>query len=350
MMFSDKDKKNKSIYADYSTKNVENSPIDLAPLLRKMEKRKKASRALGLVSSLIIIIGLAASGYYIYKMFQPIESSSISFDDIQDATPEEKQKSIENRNKPLTYEDYNNEISSNEGEEDKENNKQKNNKLNEKNNKNIQNGDVPSYINKLPEKNSYLFNRSIFSFNGDDNDIKSPDEELYDDNNLDNETNSSDYNSNEDGEEQKKDKKNKKNKGSSSSKDSSSKTQSGLTDNSYENDSNSKKVTLTIVGYDGNSILDTKSIKFKGTQTVASILFSACNKYGIPYKYKGSGSTVYISSLGGQAEKEHGTGSGWMVRVNGYLIDRSAGAWKVKEDDDIEWVYYSGSLEDIPRE
>ena len=110
-MFSGKNKKKnnsrnkdtKDIYIDKSARSVGHSPVDLAPLLRKMEKRKKASRVLGILSSFIIIIGLAASGYYVYKMFQPIESASISFDDIQDATPEEKQKSEENRNKPLNY-------------------------------------------------------------------------------------------------------------------------------------------------------------------------------------------------------------------------------------------------------
>jgi len=329
MMFSGKKKKtgceeDKSINVDDSTKGVAHSPVDLSPLLRKMEKRQKASRVLGILSSLIIIIGLAASGYYIYKMFQPIESARISFEDIQDATPEEKDKSKENRKKPLNYRPSNEEFNE---ETDSESKGKENNKK-----KNIQNGNVPSYIDKLPEKTSYIFNEHITL---DDRD---------DDNSTENEGNTFKGNNSEDDDEYNHKKKSQKHKENSSSSTNNNKKYS-----TSKSESKSKKVTLTIVGYDGNYILDTKSIKYTGTQTVASILFSACNKYNIPYKYKGSGSTVYISSMGGQAEKEHGSGSGWMVRVNGYLIDRSAGAWKVKDDDDIEWFYYSGSLENIPK-
>lgn len=338
-MFSGKNKKNirnkdtKDIYIDKSTRSVGHSPVDLAPLLRKMEKRKKASRILGILSSLIIIIGLAASGYYVYKMFQPIESASISFDDIQDATPEEKQKSQEIRNKPLNY-------SNNDETGSKEADSKDNNKSKKKNNKNIQNGSVPSYIDNLPEKTSYIFNGSIFT--SDSNDDSTEDEgNTSDENNTKEDNNIIHGTTEEDDDENHKEN----HKESSSNSNNSTKKKSAS-----KNETKSKKVTLTIVGYNGDSILDTKSIKYTGTQTVASILFAACNKYDIPYKYKGSGSTIYISSMGGQAEKEHGSGSGWMVRVNGYLIDRSAGAWKVKDDDDIEWFYYSGSLEDIPRE
>ena len=342
-MFSGKNKRKKNsrnkntkdIYIDNSTRNVGHSPVDLAPLLRKMEKRKKASRVLGILSSFIIIIGLAASGYYVYKMFQPIESASISFDDIQDATPEEKQKSEENRNKPLNY--ANNDEAGSKETDSKDNNKSK-----KKNNKNIQNGNVPSYIDDLPEKTSYIFNGSIFA--SDNNDDSTEDEgNASDENNAEEEDNNIIYGTTEEDDDENNHKENHK-KSSNSSKNSTKKKSAST------NETKSKKVTLTIVGYNGDRILDTKSIKYTGTQTVASILFAACNKYDIPYKYKGSGSTIYISSMGGQAEKEHGSGSGWMVRVNGYLIDRSAGAWKVKDDDDIEWFYYSGSLEDIPRE
>ncbi|HCW53923.1 MAG TPA: hypothetical protein DG753_09335 [Clostridium sp.] len=362
MMFSGKNKKNrnkknkdennKSIYVDDSTRSVGHSPVDLAPLLRKMEKRKKASKALGAISSLIIIIGLAASGFYVYKMFQPIESASISFDDINDASPEEKQKSEENRNKPLTYSDGNQDDGRGQLEIPDSND---NDNAKDESKKNIQNGNAPSYIANLPEKTSYRFNASIFSSNTDSDNYSKTADNSSDENSSEEKADNEDENSTRDEEENHNKKKHKES--VSKNNESSTKNQSALSNDSGNKKSNSdkketksQKVTLTIVGYDGKYVLDTKSIKFSGTQTVASILFSACNKYDIPYKYKGSGSTVYISSLGGQAEKEHGSGSGWMVRVNGYLIDRSAGAWKVKDGDDIDWFYYSGSLENIPRE
>ena len=48
---------------------------------------------------------------------------------------------------------------------------------------------------------------------------------------------------------------------------------------------------------------------------------------------------VYVSSIGGLAEKEHGSGSGWTYAVNGIEPDRSAASYTLSEGDVIVWSY-----------
>ena len=104
-------------------------------------------------------------------------------------------------------------------------------------------------------------------------------------------------------------------------------------------------VTISI----GNSILSSKKVKISKGQTIAKVLQSVCKKYNISLETNGSGSTYYVSSIGGLSEKESGSGSGWMVRVNGELIDVSAGAYKLNDGDNINWFYFSGDLDEIPQ-
>lgn len=319
------DKKNSVEEAD-KNKSVDKSDLNLYPLMVKMERRKKISRLISAISSLIIIVGLGLSGYYLYNAFQPVESGSISFDNIQEATPEEKEKSEEYKNMPITEEYGRSEDSSN-GSAPSSGDK-----------KNIQNGSIPEDIDNMPEQSTYIYtgggSQKQHKYAEHESEINSGEESKSDSSN-------SEYSA-------------KKIKGSgldsSDNEDYEDSDGSSKKSSTSKKSENSKKVTLTITGSNGNDVLGTKSIKFSGTQTVASILFSACDKYNIPYKYKGSGSSIYVSSIGGLSEKSDGSGSGWMVRVNGKLIDKSAGAWKVKDDDDIEWFYYSGSMEDIPTE
>ncbi len=67
-------------------------------------------------------------------------------------------------------------------------------------------------------------------------------------------------------------------------------------------------------------ILDEKSIAYK---------FSFSGKYG----------SVYISSIDGDGEFDHGSGSGWMYAVNGSYPDVGCNAYPLKNGDVITWRY-----------
>lgn len=51
---------------------------------------------------------------------------------------------------------------------------------------------------------------------------------------------------------------------------------------------------------------------------------------------------VYVSSINGLAEKEHGTSSGWMYAVNGKLPNMACSAYKLVDGDSIQWRYVTG--------
>lgn len=51
---------------------------------------------------------------------------------------------------------------------------------------------------------------------------------------------------------------------------------------------------------------------------------------------------VYVSSISGLAEKEHGASSGWMYAVNGKLPNMACSAYKLVDGDSIQWRYVTG--------
>lgn len=51
---------------------------------------------------------------------------------------------------------------------------------------------------------------------------------------------------------------------------------------------------------------------------------------------------VYVSSINGLAENEHGASSGWMYAVNGKLPNMACSAYKLVDGDFIQWRYVTG--------
>lgn len=52
-----------------------------------------------------------------------------------------------------------------------------------------------------------------------------------------------------------------------------------------------------------------------------------------------SGSNTYVTGIGGLNEKEHGPGSGWMYKVNGYTPPKPAIAYTLNNGDSVVWYY-----------
>lgn len=51
---------------------------------------------------------------------------------------------------------------------------------------------------------------------------------------------------------------------------------------------------------------------------------------------------VYVSSIGGLAEKQFGASSGWMYAVNGVRPNMACSAYVLKDGDAIQWRYVTG--------
>lgn len=52
-----------------------------------------------------------------------------------------------------------------------------------------------------------------------------------------------------------------------------------------------------------------------------------------------SGSSTYVTGIGGLNAKEHGAGSGWMYKVNGIVPSKPAVAYTLSQGDSVIWYY-----------
>lgn len=68
-------------------------------------------------------------------------------------------------------------------------------------------------------------------------------------------------------------------------------------------------------------------------------VLDASLKTSIQINYSGSGGTAYIKGINGLNEFDEGPLSGWLVKVDGTMINRSAGSFEVKANQKIEWIY-----------
>ena len=124
------------------------------------------------------------------------------------------------------------------------------------------------------------------------------------------------------------------------SKTETTKTPENKTQSSQDNESQpeqKKYVEITITGIDSTIVQDKVSIE--DNQSVYDVLKTITNKKGIELKANGFGPTIYIVGIHGLNEFDNGPRSGWKYKVNGKYPSQSAGSYKVKDGDHIEWIY-----------
>ncbi len=99
------------------------------------------------------------------------------------------------------------------------------------------------------------------------------------------------------------------------------------------------KIVFHILLPEGESLITGESVELLEGDTVLSVLLRVCEAQSIATDVRGSGSTAYIAAIGEWKEREHGALSGWVYKVNGEQIPKSAGAYKLAADDEVKWVY-----------
>ncbi|WP_288736422.1 DUF4430 domain-containing protein [uncultured Enorma sp.] len=67
--------------------------------------------------------------------------------------------------------------------------------------------------------------------------------------------------------------------------------------------------------------------------------FDALKALDVSYNVQPSQFGIYVSSIGGLAEKEHGSTSGWVYYVNGSFANTSASNYALADGDTVQWVY-----------
>lgn len=106
-----------------------------------------------------------------------------------------------------------------------------------------------------------------------------------------------------------------------------------------------KPVTVKIYGpiSTGNKVIASGNISYKKGATVFSVLQTLSKQKGFKIGYSGSGSSAYITMINGKYAGSGGAGGGWLYSVNGTYSSYSAGAYKVKSGDVVQWVWTQGS-------
>lgn len=99
-------------------------------------------------------------------------------------------------------------------------------------------------------------------------------------------------------------------------------------------------VTVSIVGpEDIGVIMEPTAVEIEEGETVLDALRKTARQNNIPIAVRGKKSTAYVEGINNLFEFDYGTKSGWLYRVNGSIYSESAGAFTLKADDVIEWLY-----------
>lgn len=95
----------------------------------------------------------------------------------------------------------------------------------------------------------------------------------------------------------------------------------------------SNTITVSVTGYQGQTMLATQSLNFTSGMTALSALINT----GLNVKIKtGSG---YVEAINNLSEFDHGVESGWKYTVNGNYPSISANNYLLQTGDVVRWVY-----------
>lgn len=70
--------------------------------------------------------------------------------------------------------------------------------------------------------------------------------------------------------------------------------------------------------------------------------YDALCALGLSVNAHGSSYGTYVAAIGGLAEKEHGSTSGWMYSVNGVTPNTACSNYVLKNGDNVVWYYVTG--------
>lgn len=104
-----------------------------------------------------------------------------------------------------------------------------------------------------------------------------------------------------------------------------------------------KKATLSIDKLTINKgfVISPVKVEFVQGETVWDVLKRILDKEGIAYEYSwyDQYESVYVASIAGDGEFDHGDESGWMYSVNGVFPNFGASRYVLKDGDNIKWRY-----------
>ena len=94
-------------------------------------------------------------------------------------------------------------------------------------------------------------------------------------------------------------------------------------------------VSITVDGSSAGAGSSSATLTLPAGATVYDALASC----GVSFNAKATGYGMYVSSIAGLAEKEHGGMSGWMYSVNGSTADIACSRYVLSGGESIYWWY-----------
>lgn len=96
-------------------------------------------------------------------------------------------------------------------------------------------------------------------------------------------------------------------------------------------------IHIQVIGM--NETVLSESIQVDKESTPFTVLKNVTSLKGIKVTTSGFGSMIYVTGIGDLKEKQHGSSSGWMYKVNNVSPNMSAGSYKLKDNDQVLWYY-----------
>ncbi len=101
-----------------------------------------------------------------------------------------------------------------------------------------------------------------------------------------------------------------------------------------------KTQTVSVVVYGLDSeVLFSSETEYRDGITAFDTLLECAKEKNIPVAYSGNKSSAYITSIGGLAEKQHGSMSGWIYTLNGESVMTPCGKCVLSPGDSVEFKY-----------
>ncbi|MCC5909121.1 MAG: S-layer homology domain-containing protein [Clostridiaceae bacterium] len=88
-------------------------------------------------------------------------------------------------------------------------------------------------------------------------------------------------------------------------------------------------------------VLRPTKVEFKDGENVWDVLKREMDSRGISYEYEWTPKygSVYVQSIDGDGEFDHGSGSGWMYNVDGWYPNYGASRYTLEDGERVEWRY-----------
>ena len=100
-------------------------------------------------------------------------------------------------------------------------------------------------------------------------------------------------------------------------------------------ESKSIVVSVTVDGSAASAGSSSANIRLSRGATAYDAI-AAC---GVSFNAKSTSFGMYVSSIGGLAEKEHGGMSGWVYAVNGHEPNTACSNYELRDGDSLVWTY-----------